>query len=83
MVGKYMIPTVPFQEAYFLEDALKFRQALQMPLVYVGGLVARQKIDEVINHGFEAVRYSTSPASSTACVARSRPVAHASTATTA
>ena len=56
MVGKYMIPTVPFKEAYFLEDALRFRQEIKMPLVYVGGLVARQKIDEVLDHGFEAVQ---------------------------
>lgn len=57
MVGKYMIPTVPFKEAYFLDDALKFRAELpDMPLVYVGGLVAREKIDEVLSHGFEAVQ---------------------------
>lgn len=56
LVGKWMIPAVPFQEAYFLEDALKFRKALHMPLVYVGGLVSRQKIDEVLNDGFEAVQ---------------------------
>ena len=56
MVGKWMIPSVPFKEAYFLEDALKFRAALKMPLVYVGGLVSRQKIDEVLDDGFEAVQ---------------------------
>lgn len=56
LVGKYMIPSVPFREAYFLEDALKFREALDIPLVYVGGLVSRQKIEEVLNHGFEAVQ---------------------------
>lgn len=56
LVGKYMIPFVPFREAYFLEDALKFREALDIPLVYVGGLVSRQKIEEVLNHGFEAVQ---------------------------
>ena len=56
MVGKWMIPTVPFKEAYFLEDALKFRQELSVPLVYVGGLVSREKIDEVLDHGFEAVQ---------------------------
>lgn len=27
-----------------------------MPLVYVGGLVSRQKIDGVLNDGFEAVQ---------------------------
>ena len=56
MVGKWMIPSVPFKEAYFLEDALKFRAALKIPLVYVGGLVSRDKIDEVLDDGFEAVQ---------------------------
>lgn len=56
LVGKWMIPSVPFREAYFLDDALKFRKALDMPLVYVGGLVTRRKIDEVLNDGFEAVQ---------------------------
>ena len=57
MFGSMMVPTVPFQEAYFLEDALKFREALpDMPLIYVGGLVSREKIDEVLGHGFEFVQ---------------------------
>ena len=57
MFGNIMVPTVPFQEAYFLEDALKFREALpDMPLVYVGGLVSREKIDQVLGHGFEFVQ---------------------------
>ena len=57
MVGRLMIPTVPFQEAYFLDDALKFRQALpDMPMVYVGGLVSRSSIDRVLDAGFEAVQ---------------------------
>ena len=57
MAGKWMIPAVPFKEAYFLEDALKFRTEIKdIPLVYVGGLVSREKIDEVLNHGFEFVQ---------------------------
>ena len=51
-----MIPTVPFKEAYFLEDTLKFRSEIKIPLIYVGGLVSREKIDEVLNEGFEAVQ---------------------------
>ena len=54
--GQVMIPSVPFKEAYFLEDALKFRAELKMPLIYVGGLVSRAKIDEVLDNGFEAVQ---------------------------
>ena len=57
MFGKWMIPTVPFREAYFLEDALKFRAALpEAPLIYVGGLVSRETIDEVLDAGFDAVQ---------------------------
>lgn len=55
MAGHLMIPTEPFKEAYFLEDALKFRAALKMPLVYVGGLISREKIEEVLGHRFEFV----------------------------
>lgn len=57
MVGRWMIPTVPFREAYFLEDALRFRSTIkEVPLVYVGGLVSREKIDEVLADGFEFVQ---------------------------
>ena len=55
MVGKWMIPSVPFQEAYFLEDALKFRQEVKLPLIYVGGLISGKKIEEVLGSGFEFV----------------------------
>lgn len=56
VAGKWMIPTVPFKEAYFLEPAKKFREELNLPLIYVGGLVSRAKIDEVLNNGFELVQ---------------------------
>lgn len=57
LAGKWMIPSVPFQEAYFLEDALKFRTEIKdIPLVYVGGMVSREKIDDVLDKGFEFVQ---------------------------
>lgn len=59
--GKMMVPTVPYQEAFFLEDALLFRKALPgMKFIYVGGLVAGDKINEVLSHGFEAVQMARS-----------------------
>ncbi len=36
---------------------MKFREALPgAPLIYVGGLVSREKIDEVLDAGFDAVQ---------------------------
>ncbi|MFA5624888.1 MAG: NADH:flavin oxidoreductase [Bradymonadales bacterium] len=56
VLGKAMIAPVPFSEAYFLEDAKYFRQNLSLPLIYVGGLISRKKIDEVLDAGFVAVQ---------------------------
>ncbi len=55
LLGNQLIKAEPFQEAYFLEDALKFRAQLKLPLVYVGGLISREKINEVLDNGFELV----------------------------
>ena len=59
--GRMMVPTVPYEEAFFLQDALEFRKALpDMKFIYVGGLVAGDKINEVLSHGFEAVQMARS-----------------------
>jgi 2,4-dienoyl-CoA reductase-like NADH-dependent reductase (Old Yellow Enzyme family) len=55
LAGKWMISPEPFKEAYFLEDALKFRQAVKLPLIYVGGLLSSVKINEVLDSGFEFI----------------------------
>ncbi len=60
MFGRMMIPSVPFKECYFLDDALKFRRELKLPLVYVGGIVNRGNIETVLGNGFEFVQMGRS-----------------------
>jgi 2,4-dienoyl-CoA reductase-like NADH-dependent reductase (Old Yellow Enzyme family) len=55
LFGNSLIKSQPFEEGYFLEDALKFRKQLNLPLVYVGGLISQEKINEVLDKGFEMV----------------------------
>lgn len=55
-VGRWMIPAVPYKEGYFLEEAKIFREALKLPLIYVGGCCSRKIIDEVLDAGFDAVQ---------------------------
>lgn len=55
LFGNLLIKKEPFKETYFLEDALKFREAVDIPLVYVGGLLSRESIDKVLDHDFELV----------------------------
>src|SRR5574344_139503 len=66
--GRMVIPTVPFKEAYFLEDAKKFRKALSLPIIYVGGLISREKIEEVLDEGFVAVQMARALIHDTDCV---------------
>lgn len=54
IAGRFIIPGVPFEEAYFLETANKFRENLNMPLIYVGGMISKDKMEEVLNSGFVA-----------------------------
>lgn len=54
--GRWLIPTVPYKEGYFLEDALQFRQAVKMPLIYVGGLTSLAKMEEVLDKGFQGLQ---------------------------
>ena len=56
LAGRWMMPAVAFKEGYFLEDAKVFRKALSMPLIYVGGMLSRSKMEEVLNEGFVAVQ---------------------------
>ncbi|MBR5849519.1 MAG: NADH:flavin oxidoreductase [Alistipes sp.] len=56
LFGQWMIKQYDFKECFFLENAKKFREALNLPLVYVGGLVSREGIERVLDEGFELVQ---------------------------
>ena len=76
-VRNFMTKTRKYEEAFFLEDALKFREALpDMKFIYVGGLVAGDKIAEVLGHGFEAVQMARSLLNETDFVNRLREDPH-------
>lgn len=57
MVGKYMIPTEPYKDLYFLDNAREFRKELKGDLIYVGGVTSKEGIDKVIDEeGFQFVQ---------------------------
>lgn len=56
MFGKMMVPTVPYTDTYFLDDAKEFRRALSLPLIYVGGCASRSSIERILSEGFEFVQ---------------------------
>ena len=56
LAGHILIPTVPYKEGYFLEDAKEFRRAVSLPLIYVGGLNSLSKMEEVLSEGFQGLQ---------------------------
>ena len=56
LFGRIMVPTVPYKEGYFLEDAKQFRAAVKLPLIYVGGLTSLSKMEEVLAAGFQGLQ---------------------------
>jgi len=54
--GKFLMKAEPFSEAYFLDDALKIRAEVSLPLIFVGGLKSRAVIEKVLDRGFEFVQ---------------------------
>jgi len=56
MGGRLLIPTVPYRELYFLESAKRFRKALSLPLIYVGGIQSRANCETVLSEGFELIQ---------------------------
>ncbi len=53
--GRRIFPTYPFEEAFFLPFARQFRDALDMPLVLLGGINRLDTIESALGEGFEFV----------------------------
>jgi 2,4-dienoyl-CoA reductase-like NADH-dependent reductase (Old Yellow Enzyme family) len=54
-VGRGFLKAYPFEEAYFREKALRFRSAVSMPLMLLGGINRRATMDQAMADGFEFV----------------------------
>jgi len=50
------MPTVPYKDLFFLEPARRFRAALDIPLVYVGGIQSRENCETVLKEGFDLIQ---------------------------
>lgn len=56
LVGRKFMPDIPFEEAYFKSMAAKFRDALELPIILLGGINKRATIEQALNDGFSFVQ---------------------------
>lgn len=55
LAGGLFLKEYPFSEAYMLPMARQFREALDMPLILLGGINRADTIDAAVGEGFEMV----------------------------
>jgi len=55
LFGRFMVKEFPFKEAYFLEEAVKIRDVVKIPLILVGGLHSIYSIEEALDRGMDFV----------------------------
>lgn len=48
-------PKVTFRERYFRENSLRIREAVKMPLAYLGGVKSLANAEDAVSEGFECV----------------------------
>ena len=55
LVASKMMPAYPYEEAYFLYKARQVRDAVDMPLILLGGINTRATIEMAMAEGFQFV----------------------------
>jgi 2,4-dienoyl-CoA reductase-like NADH-dependent reductase (Old Yellow Enzyme family) len=56
LVGKHFLRTYPYTDAYLLDHARQIRNAVDLPLVLLGGITGKESIDLAMGEGFEFVQ---------------------------
>jgi 2,4-dienoyl-CoA reductase (NADPH2) len=53
--GRLFVPRVPYTDLFFLEGARRIREAVSIPVVYVGGARTTAQIEALAAEGFALV----------------------------
>jgi 2,4-dienoyl-CoA reductase-like NADH-dependent reductase (Old Yellow Enzyme family) len=56
LFGSFLVQTYPFEPMYLLPDARRIRQAVRIPVVYVGGALSRGHLETIRAAGFEFIQ---------------------------
>ncbi len=55
LVGEKLIPSVPFSEGFFMEDARRIQNEMKIPVVLVGGMNSMATIEKAMHEGFQFI----------------------------
>jgi 2,4-dienoyl-CoA reductase-like NADH-dependent reductase (Old Yellow Enzyme family) len=55
VIGRFLMKPYPFVEAFFLDAARRFRDAVDLPLMLLGGVTRLDTMEQAIEEGFQFV----------------------------
>lgn len=55
LTSRWFMPAYPFEEAFFRPEARRFRAALRIPLILLGGITRLETVERALSEGFEFV----------------------------
>ncbi len=55
MFGWFMVQRYRFDRLFLLKEALRFKNAVSIPVIYIGGVLRLEDISYVLSRGFEFV----------------------------
>ena len=53
--GKFIIKKYPFEENFFLPLAIKIRETVNLPVIYLGGVLSGEGITKILKEGFDLI----------------------------
>jgi 2,4-dienoyl-CoA reductase-like NADH-dependent reductase (Old Yellow Enzyme family) len=55
LFGRIFVQRYPFEELFFLRESLAVREAVELPLVLIGGILSRKGLERAMGSGFDFV----------------------------
>ncbi len=55
LFGRIFVQFYPYEDLFFLDDARKIRDAVDIPLALVGGIRSRESMEKAVSEGFDMV----------------------------
>lgn len=56
LFGRFIVKETPFKELFLLEEAKQIKNAVKIPVIYIGGVLSIANMETVMKEGFEFVQ---------------------------
>ena len=56
MFGRFIVKEMPFQDLFLLEQAKRIKDAVKIPVAYIGGVLSVDDMEKAMKEGFEFVQ---------------------------